>query len=249
MSDGRTLAGIMGSKQKAIGWILLLPSYLYYVPTIINFIIKLYIDHLTGEANILYLGVILNFGVGLICCAMTVFALKDFCMENMKACKENLLENIIWACSIGIGITYGLSIVSNLVVMLFLGNESSGGSANQQLFNAYFSNGPLLMIVQAVIFAPILEELLFRGIIFRTLRDVNKKMALFVSALLFGLLHVYAGLLSGDMTQWIYMIPYVAMGYAFGYAYEKRGNICVPMMIHMLNNTIAILLNLIISKV
>lgn len=248
MIDETTLAGTMSSKEKAIGWILLLPSYLYYVPTIINFIFKFYIDHINAQVDYTFLGVLLNLGVSLICTVMTVFALKDFLIENIKAFKEKLFENIVWSCSAGIAMEYGLAILSNLIVLLLLGTKGNDGSANQQLFNVYLSSGPILMFIQAVIFAPILEELLFRGIIFRTARKKGLVLGHIISSLTFGFLHVYSGLLQGDMTQWIHMIPYVAMGFAFSYAYEKRGNICVPMIIHMLNNFIAIMLSFMASK-
>lgn len=247
MIEEENFVGKLYNKQKAIGFILLLPSYLYYVPVFINFLIKLYIDNATGEVNTVYLGVILNFAVGLICTTMTAFVLKDFIIESFLSFKENLFDNVIWSCSVGIGIVYGLSIIANLIVMFLLGNQNQG-SANQQLFETYLSSQPILMFVQAVIFAPILEELLFRGIIFRTLREKGKILAHVVAAGLFGFLHVYSGLFAGDMTQLIHMLPYVLMGFAFGYAYEKKGTIFVPIVVHALNNFIAILLSLLLAN-
>lgn len=243
----QNFVGTLNTKQKAIGWILLLPSYLYYVPILINFLIKLYIDRTTGDVNLISLGVILNFMVGFICLIMTGYILKDFIIESFVYFKENLFDNIIWSCSVGIGIVYGLSFVSNIIVMLLLGTGNEG-SANQQLFENYLSGQPIAMFIQAVIFAPLLEELLFRGIIFRTLREKSKVYAHVISSLLFGFLHVYAGLFAGDMTQLIHMLPYALMGFAFGYAYEKKGTIFVPIIIHGLNNFIAILLSLLIAK-
>lgn len=244
--EEQTFVGKLYNKQKAIGFILLLPSYLYYVPVFLNFLIKLYIDNVTGEINTIYLGVLLNFAIGLICTTMTVIVLKDFFIESFVAFKEKLFDNIIWSCSAGIGIVYGLSIFANIIVMLLLGNQNQG-SANQQIFETYLSSQPILMFIQAVIFAPILEELLFRGIIFRTLREKGKVLAHVVAAGLFGFLHVYAGLFAGDITQLVHLIPYVLMGFAFGYVYEKKGTIFVPILVHALNNFIAILLSLILS--
>lgn len=248
MIEETNFVGTLDNKEKATGWILLLPSYLYYVPILINFLIKLYIDRATGEVNLLSLGVILNFSVGLICLLMTGYVLKDFIIESFYYFKENLFENIIWSCSVGIGIVYALAIIANIIVMFILG-DGNQGSANQQLFENYLSGQPLAMFIQAVIFAPMLEELLFRGIIFRTLRTKGRLLAHVVAAGLFGLLHVYSGLLDGDITQLVHMLPYVLMGLAFGYAYEKKGTIFVPIIIHALNNFIAILLSLLLVNI
>ena len=98
------------------------------------------------------------------------------------------------------------------------------------------------MAFQSVILAPILEELLFRGLVFRSLRDRNKWLAIFASSFLFGFLHIYSALFAGDLTQLIYLLSYGGMGFAFSYAYEKKKTICVPILMHMINNLVAIVL-------
>ena len=98
------------------------------------------------------------------------------------------------------------------------------------------------MIYVSVILAPVLEELLFRGLIFRSLRSINRNLAFFASAFLFGFLHIYSALFAGDLSQLIYLLSYGGMGFAFSYAYEKRKTVCVPILMHMINNLVAIIL-------
>ena len=93
-----------------------------------------------------------------------------------------------------------------------------------------------------MVLAPILEELLFRGLVFRSLRDKSKWLAIFASSFLFGFLHIYSALFAGDLSQLIYLFSYGGMGFAFSYAYEKRKTICVPILMHMINNLVAIIL-------
>ena len=95
---------------------------------------------------------------------------------------------------------------------------------------------------QSVILAPIVEELLFRGLVFRSLTDKSKWLAIFASSFLFGFLHIYSALFAGDLSQLIYLFSYGGMGFAFSYAYEKRKTICVPILMHMINNLVAIIL-------
>ena len=249
IDDNVVLAGKLSNKQKALSFILLFPAYLFYIPTIINFLIKLYINNTTDKVDYALLGVWLNLSVGLLSLVLAVFILKDFIADNFRAFKEKLLENVIWSCSVGIGILYGASIVANILVNLLLGSKGADGSANQQLFELLLSNNLIIMAIQAVILAPIVEELLFRGVIFRSLRKYGLLIAHIVSALLFGFLHIYSALLNGDMTQLIQMIPYVAMGFVFSYSYEKRGNIGSAILLHMLNNLIAVALSIITAKI
>ncbi|WP_333576609.1 CPBP family intramembrane glutamic endopeptidase [Faecalibacillus intestinalis] len=136
---------------------------------------------------------------------------------------------------------YGISIVANMIINFVLGGGSND-SANQLLFEDYLNNGALLMAFQSVILAPILEELLFRGLVFRSLRDKSKWLAIFASSFLFGFLHIYSALFAGDLSQLIYLFSYGGMGFAFSYAYEKRKTICVPILMHMINNLVAIIL-------
>ena len=133
-----------------------------------------------------------------------------------------------------------VSIISNTIINLILGGASND-SANQLLFESYLNKDLIFMFIQSVILAPVLEELLFRGLIFRSLRSINRNLAFFASAFLFGFLHIYSALFTGDLTQLVYLLSYGGMGFVFTYAYEKRKTICVPMLIHMINNLVAVL--------
>ena len=104
------------------------------------------------------------------------------------------------------------------------------------------SSNVLLMTVHAVILAPLVEELFFRGLIFNTLRQKSAFWAHLISAFLFGLLHVYSYILAGDMTEWLKLIPYMTAGLAFSYAYERRQNIIAPIVLHSIKNLIAVIL-------
>ena len=86
-----------------------------------------------------------------------------------------------------------VSIISNTIINLILGGASND-SANQLLFESYLNKDLIFMFIQSVILAPVLEELLFRGLIFRSLRSINRNLAFFASAFLFGFLHIYSAL-------------------------------------------------------
>ena len=83
------------------------------------------------------------------------------------------------------------------------------------------------MFLYAGLLAPIAEEILFRGLILRNLLPYGKKVAIFVSALLFGLFH-------GNIVQ----SPFAfAVGLVLGFVAVEY-NIVWAMALHMFNNLI-----------
>ncbi|WBW97671.1 CPBP family intramembrane glutamic endopeptidase [Oceanirhabdus sp. W0125-5] len=94
--------------------------------------------------------------------------------------------------------------------------------------NVFGGNISLLgSIVATVFFAPISEEIFFRGVILRgLLRTYNKKTAVFVSAILFALFHLN-----------IYVfIPAVIVGLFIGWTMIKFNSIIPCILIHSLYN-------------
>lgn len=85
----------------------------------------------------------------------------------------------------------------------------------------------LSMFLYVGLGAPISEELLFRGLILRSMEPYGKKFAIFGSALLFGLFHA-------NLIQ----IPFAfAVGLVLGYVTVEY-NIVWAMVLHMFNNLI-----------
>ena len=85
----------------------------------------------------------------------------------------------------------------------------------------------------AIVSAPILEELLCRGVLFEVLnRRWNVKVSILVSALFFGLLHFSPA----------NAIVAVVAGLIFGVLYVRTSSLYVTIIIHAVNNTLAFLL-------
>ena len=88
-------------------------------------------------------------------------------------------------------------------------------------------------ILYSGIFMPILEELLFRGLIFRLLKKwMTFLWAMVTSAFLFGIYH-------GNLVQFVYA---TVCGLLFAYLYEKNDSVLVPIWSHMVMNLVSILL-------
>jgi membrane protease YdiL (CAAX protease family) len=91
-----------------------------------------------------------------------------------------------------------------------------------------------VQILLIVIAAPISEEVCFRGMLFGGLRERWPRIAAaLVSGLIFGGLHALTGLSA--------VPPLIAFGFILALLYEKTGSIVPGILLHMLNNSVALL--------
>jgi membrane protease YdiL (CAAX protease family) len=91
-----------------------------------------------------------------------------------------------------------------------------------------------IQILLIVIAAPISEEACFRGMLYGGLRErLPRLAAALVSAAIFGGLHALTGISA--------VPPLIAFGFILALLYEKTGSIVPGILLHMLNNSVALL--------
>jgi membrane protease YdiL (CAAX protease family) len=126
------------------------------------------------------------------------------------------------------------------IVLSALFKERVLTSVNQlSIVETLHSGQAVMMIISVVLLGPIVEELIFRKSLFSLFK--NKKLAIIISSLIFGLIHLIAepSLASVIINLPAYLIP----GLVFGYFYAKNDeNILVPTIAHILSNLISVLL-------
>ena len=120
-----------------------------------------------------------------------------------------------------------------IVAENFLPNDPS---FNQQAMEKLAQDQPLFTFFMAVVFAPLTEELTFRGMLARYVfpqQDNVKKTALFllVSTIIFALVHF-------PTTPQQFLV-YSALGLSMGLAYINKGGLAYSMGLHALNNLIS----------
>lgn len=97
------------------------------------------------------------------------------------------------------------------------------------------------ILVLATFFAPIVEEVVFRGCIRRFIK--NDTLFIIVSGVIFGLLHTIS---EGTILGALFMaIPYATLGCGFAYIYAKTNNITNNIACHAVHNFIISLLHII----
>ncbi|MGZ4936023.1 MAG: CPBP family intramembrane glutamic endopeptidase [Halobacteriota archaeon] len=89
-----------------------------------------------------------------------------------------------------------------------------------------------IVFVSGAIIAPIAEEIVFRGYLYKAFRDRFKPgYAILLSAALFSIIHL----------EWRAALSLFVIGIVLAYVYEKTGNLMAPITLHILNNAVAFL--------
>ena len=125
----------------------------------------------------------------------------------------------------------GIGMISNLILKIVVGEEST----NQIIVE----NLPMVFkIVSGIFLAPILEEIVFRGLLKKVIK--NKVVFIIISSLIFGTMHIVPNLI--NPIQLLYLVPYVLAGVELGFIYAKTDNIFTSITLHMFSNALGILL-------
>ena len=129
----------------------------------------------------------------------------------------------------------GAGAVSGLLQYVFTGGRVT--ATNQAALESMAKAGGaslLFVILLAVVVAPLVEELIFRGVVLNYFfKDGPWWLNVVLSGVLFGYFHVF------QQFQFLPMIQYSLMGVALAVVYKKTKQIQYSMLTHMLNNSVA----------
>lgn len=135
---------------------------------------------------------------------------------------------ILWSIG-GFFLALASQIIAVNIEVNLLNIES--GSENTAIIMEIARQTPLFIIIPAII-APIIEELIFRKIIFGTFyKRMNFFVAAIASSLIFGIIHM----------ELEHLLIYTSMGFVFAYIYVRTKRIIVPIIVHMALNTMSVI--------
>ncbi len=91
-----------------------------------------------------------------------------------------------------------------------------------------------VQVLLIVVLAPVSEEICFRGMLFAGLREKLPRLgAALIAGVVFGGLHALTGVSA--------VPPLIVFGFLLSLLYEKTGSILPGILLHMLNNCVALL--------
>ena len=162
---------------------------------------------------------------------------KDLVSEFRKF-KKDLIINLdtglaCWFLGLIIMVCMNL-----LLVYVFKSNGATNENEVQKLISAF----PLVMALDVCLLAPFNEEVVFRKAIYDVFK--NKYIFIILSFLIFGGAHVLGS--AKTLVDYLYIIPYGALGGMFAIAYSKTDTVFTSMTFHIFHNTILFLISVLI---
>ncbi len=172
-----------------------------------------------------YFPVITSVALAAVIIVEFIFYKNDYVAEDRTFFKKPL--NIILIAVLGAAASHGFSL---LISLLNLGNVAGDYSAVE---NEIFGAGVIFTILRALILAPVAEELVFRGLVFRRMKEYTSFWpAAIVSAIFFGIYHL-------NLEQGIYAFIF---GLILAAVYNRFNNIFAPILLHFFANLLSVIL-------
>lgn len=200
-----------------------LSSFLLWIHPLKNFLLS-FIDLKGRAAEIVLVGwwSAVSAGIALIISFILISKNKNFwnCLKGEKMPLPLAIGwGIIGFFMIYLGQVIGIQIESSLGIEL--------GSENTEAIMNVTKTAPI-MILASVFFGPILEELVFRRVIFGSIMQAQNNfwLAAFVSAIIFALIHL----------DFSHIILYTITGFIFAFLYNKTKRLITPIIAHMMLN-------------
>ena len=138
---------------------------------------------------------------------------------------------------------YGLNVfivsailIASEVGLALLFRKLGLDSANQN-YAIDLINDNKIMLLYCILLSPIFEELCFR-LPYHYSKN-NKLLTYIVYSVIFGLTHLMG---ITDLLSLIYIIPYLLLAFGVGYGFYKSDNILMSTIVHIINNSLAIML-------
>ena len=133
-------------------------------------------------------------------------------------------------------ITFAAEVLAGILVSIFnIDNLNQSGIDSARMCNTFLLNLTIILL------APVSEEIMYRLCLF-SLFPSHKAIAYIVSIALFAFMHVWNFvIIDGNITQIFTTLPYIALGAGLCFLFDKTDNIGIPIMLHMIINTISVI--------
>lgn len=158
--------------------------------------------------------------------------------KNLKIFISNIKVYILFILKRYLYMLGLMLIVAFPIVLLNNGQTSS----NQALINVMFKKMPLATFILSAIYAPFIEENVFRLSLSKLFS--NKTLFIIISGILFGSLHVIDKFTS--ITDLLYIFQYSVLGICLAKAFSDSKNIFVSISMHFIQNFLAAILLLLL---
>lgn len=214
-------------RSEIIGGIIWLVIYGFFMGDILGLGLELLgISYTAAQLNALFF--LCNF-------VITALVFWRFLTRNLSLVPGNLLRTLK-AMLLGFCIYWLLQVGLDVIGQFLSGNMDI---PNDDTISSIAGENYRIMWAGAVLLAPMVEETLVRGLIFGTVRRLNRAAAYAAAAAVFAAMHVLSYLGQMDaLTLGYNILVYGLPSIALCACYEYAGNIWAPIGLHMIINAL-----------
>ena len=218
----------MSKAQSILGWCYL-PVHIFVIPFLAGLLAYFSPESMDETAvNVVY------YAIGL---AFTLFVMGSWLRRDF----DTLLDN--WGrCLLCMLFAYAVYwALSFVTAALLLWSEGDVLNPNNEAIMELSDGGYGPLRGLAIFIAPLVEETLFRGVVFGTLRRRGWRVPAYViSIVLFSIYHIWQYVLVyADPSLFIYALQYIPVSAALAWLYDRSGTIWSSIFFHMLINLVA----------
>lgn len=214
LTGGERTAALIYLPLHAVILPLLLPIVNFYVPQPLDAV----------GINLLYYA----FGV-----AFTAIFMHKCLRESFDRLLDNIARCLV-TFIMAFFLYYVLSYVAALILLL---TEESLSNPNNEAVSELVDSSYGALRGMIIFIIPIVEETLFRGAVFGSLREKNRILAYIVSVALFSLYHVWQYAVAyTDPTLLLYALQYIPVSVVLAWMYDRTGSLWTPIFFHMAIN-------------
>ncbi|TSB44949.1 CPBP family intramembrane metalloprotease [Alkalicoccobacillus porphyridii] len=158
--------------------------------------------------------------------------IPDMRKGNLDRNRSTAGMTVVWSLA-GVFLVFAAQYIAALIEVFVFGIEP--GSENTENLVELSRAFPFMIVVIAIL-GPIIEEIVFRKVLFGSLyKKMNFFFASTISSLIFAAAH-------WDFTH---LLVYLCMGYAFAFLYVISKRIIVPIIAHIALNSFVVLVQVI----
>lgn len=164
-----------------------------------------------------------------------------FLFRFLKESFSDLLNNLLGSLqSVALGYLFNYILITLISLFISVVFKDVTNPNTQEIIKQTKLDTNV-MIVVAVLLVPIVEETLFRGVLFGSIRAKSRVLAYIVSALVFSVYHLWQFFIGGfEWSMLLYLLQYIPASLALCWCYERSGSIWSPIVLHAAINLISI---------
>lgn len=218
------------AQEQRVGWVFL-GLYLLVFPFLMGFVMDLLsqrweLGFTVAQANAVYFTVIL---------LLLVAVFWEFLRHGAVTLADNLMPSI-FAFGAGFFLALALTCLAGLLP-LPVSNPVLAPAADPMGYKGQYAVTPGATLAVVALLQPAVEEILYRGLLFGSLRKRDRVLAYCVSAGLFALgavwRHAVSTALEGGALYLLLAVQYLPVGLVQCWAYDISGSVFTPIALRM----------------